>query len=82
MVHNPPHYNSHPKGIEAIDIIEDAPTLCLGNAMKYLWRVSWGGKGNDVEDLEKAVWYIERELLRRRKMDSLRVEVDAPYLVN
>lgn len=65
MVNEPPHYNSHPKGIECIEVIEDNPFLTLGNAMKYLWRVSWGGKGNDIEDLKKAVWYIEREIHRR-----------------
>lgn len=65
MVNHPPHYNAHPKGIECIDIIEENPFILLGNAMKYLWRVSWGGKGNDVEDLNKAIWYIQRELKRR-----------------
>ena len=67
MVNHPPHYNGHPKGIEAIDVIEDNPFVNLGNAMKYLWRVSWGSKGHDDEDLAKAVWYIERERSRRAK---------------
>lgn len=67
MVNHPPHYNGHPKGIEAIDVIEDNPFMNLGNAMKYLWRVSWGSKGRDDEDLAKAIWYIERERSRRAK---------------
>lgn len=67
MVNHPPHYNGHPKGIECIDVIEDNPFLNLGTAMKYLWRVSWGSKGRDEEDLEKAVWFIKRELSRRKK---------------
>ena len=67
MVNHPLHYNGHPKGIEAIDVIEDNPFVNLGNAMKYLWRVSWGSKGHDDEDLAKAVWYIERERSRRAK---------------
>ena len=66
-VNHPPHYNGHPKNIEAIDVIEDNPFVNLGNAMKYLWRVSWGSKGHDDEDLAKAVWYIERERSRRAK---------------
>lgn len=70
MVNSPPHYNQHPKGIECIDVIEDNPFILLGNAMKYLWRVSWGGKGNDTEDLEKAIWYIQRELKRRENAES------------
>lgn len=65
MVEHPPHYNQHPTGIECITIIEENPFLNLGNAMKYLWRVSWGGKGDDREDLEKAIWYIKREISRR-----------------
>lgn len=69
MVNHPPHYNGHPKGIEAIDVIEDNPFMNLGNAMKYLWRVSWGSKGRDDEDLAKAIWYIERERSRRAKED-------------
>ena len=67
VVNHPPHYNGHPKGIEAIDVIEDNPFVNLGNAMKYLWRVSWGSKGHDDEDLANAVWYIERERSRRAK---------------
>ena len=67
MVNHPPHYNGHPKGIEAIDVIEDNPFMNLGNAMKYLWRVSWGSKGHDDEDMAKAIWYVERERSRRAK---------------
>lgn len=81
-VNHPSHYVGHPKQVEAIDIIEDAPTLCLGNAMKYIWRVSWGSKGRDIEDIEKAIWYLQREVANRRKMSSSGVTVDAPYLVN
>lgn len=37
----------------------------IGNAIKYLWRQ--GLKANSLEDLEKAVWYINREIERRTK---------------
>jgi hypothetical protein len=37
--------------------------FCLGNAMKYIWRA--GLKQDAVEDLKKAVWYIEREIALR-----------------
>lgn len=67
MVNHPPHYNQHPKGIECIDVIEDNPFLNLGNAMRYLWRVSWGGKWDSDEDLKKAIWFIQREIQRRAK---------------
>jgi hypothetical protein len=37
--------------------------FCLGNAVKYIWRADL--KGNPIEDLKKAVWYLEREITRR-----------------
>lgn len=58
---NPSHYRSHPSGVEAIQITEHL-NFCIGNAMKYLWRA--GLKGDAVEDLNKAKWYIEREIAR------------------
>ena len=36
-----------------------------GNAIKYIWRA--GDKGNEVEDLQKALWYIHREIERVEK---------------
>lgn len=62
MVNHPPHYTAHPSGVECIDIAEHYG-FSIGNAIKYLWRA--GLKGNEVEDLKKAVWYINREIERR-----------------
>lgn len=62
MVNHPPHYTSHPSGVECIQITEHM-NFCLGNAVKYIWRADL--KGSGVEDLKKAVWYIEREIGRR-----------------
>jgi len=39
--------------------------FCLGNALKYIWRADL--KGDAIEDLQKAVWYINREIERRSK---------------
>lgn len=58
-VNHPKHYTSHPSGIECIQITEHMD-FCIGNAIKYLWRA--GGKNDEVEDLEKAVWYIQRKI--------------------
>ena len=58
---NPNHYRTHPSGIEAIQITEHM-NFCLGNAMKYIWRA--GLKGDAIEDLQKAAWYLEREIAR------------------
>lgn len=62
-VNSPKHYNSHPSGVECIQITEHM-NFCLGNAVKYIWRA--GLKENSIQDLEKARWYIDRELERRR----------------
>ena len=63
-VNHPLHYTDHPSGIECIQITEHMG-FCLGNAIKYIWRADL--KNDAIEDLEKAKWYIERELKKRRK---------------
>jgi len=63
-VNHPPHYTSHPSGIECITIVEHM-NFCLGNAIKYIWRA--GLKGSAVEDLEKARFYVDREIERRKR---------------
>jgi len=65
MVNSPPHYRKHPKGIECIDVIEDFNSPNLANVVKYAWRVDSGGKWNDIEDLDKIIWYAQREKQRR-----------------
>lgn len=65
MVNHPAHYTGHPKGIECIDVIEDNPFFNLANIIKYAWRVSWGSKHDDMEDLEKIIFYAKREKVRR-----------------
>lgn len=60
-VNHPKHYNAHPSGIECIQITEHM-NFCLGNAIKYIWRADLK---NGTEDLEKAKWYIQREIDRR-----------------
>lgn len=63
-VNHPKHYTSHPSGVECITITEHMG-FNLGNAMKYIWRAD--EKGNDLEDLMKAQWYLNREIARRKK---------------
>jgi hypothetical protein len=60
-VNHPPHYTSHPSGVECIQVAEHF-NFCIGNAIKYLWRA--GLKGEALEDLRKAAWYINREINR------------------
>jgi hypothetical protein len=65
MVNHPLHYNKHPSGVECIDVIEHM-SLNIGNAIKYLWRADH--KGNTRQDMEKAIWYINREIGRRESL--------------
>lgn len=60
-VNHPAHYTAHPSGVECIEITEHL-NFCLGNAVKYIWRA--GEKGSAIQDLEKARWYIDREIKR------------------
>jgi hypothetical protein len=62
-VNHPDHYTNHPSGVECIQITEHM-SFCLGNAVKYIWRADL--KGNAVEDLEKAEFYVRREIARRK----------------
>lgn len=64
QVNHPDHYNGHPSGVEAIDVVEHM-SFNLGNAVKYIWRCDL--KGKTVEDLEKAKWYINREIAKRTR---------------
>lgn len=64
VVNYPKHYTSHPSGLECIQVTEHMG-FCLGNAIKYLWRADL--KNDTVEDMRKAIWYIEREIEKRSK---------------
>lgn len=64
-VNHPPHYIQGRK-YEPIDVIEDWElTFNTGNALKYISRA--GRKDDMVEDLKKAVWYLNREIVRLEK---------------
>lgn len=62
-VNHPKHYQSK-TGLEAIDVIEAFNLdFCLGNVVKYILRC--GHKDNEVQELKKAKWYLEREIKNR-----------------
>jgi hypothetical protein len=59
LVNHPSHYNIGK--IEVIDFIEDQKLdFHSGNAVKYVCRA--GKKGDEIEDLKKAIWYLERKI--------------------
>ena len=70
-VNKPKHYTSHPSGVEAITLTAHHD-FCIGSAIKYLWRAGLkgeSGEANDtatrkkhIEDLKKAVWYINHKI--------------------
>ena len=63
QVNHPSHYQ---QGIEPIEVIESWDlNFNLGNVIKYTLRAPY--KGKEIEDLEKAKWYLERELQRLKK---------------
>lgn len=68
-VNHPKHYTAHPSGVECIQIVEHMG-FSLGNAVKYIWRADL--KHNAIEDLEKAEFYIRREIELRKKQQGVR----------
>lgn len=64
-VNHPPHYQAA-NGMEAIDVIEAFGLgFNLGNVTKYILRA--GRKGDAVEDLKKARWFLDLEIATRSK---------------
>lgn len=68
-INHPKHYTSHPSGVECIEVVEHYP-FNVGNAIKYLWRAGLKEGVSDLQDLEKARWYINREIKKRKKRAS------------
>lgn len=67
-VNSPPHYTGLPSGVECIDVTEHF-NFNRGNAIKYIWRA--GRKSNEIEDLEKAIWYLRREVRRLDRAEKV-----------
>ena len=62
-VDHPKHYN---EGVEAIDVIESWDlNFHVGNVIKYMLRAPH--KGEEIQDLEKAKWYLDRHIENIRK---------------
>lgn len=75
-VNNPTHYTSHPSGVECIEITEHY-NFCIGNAIKYVWRAGLKSEADydpiqkEIEDCEKAIWYIKRHIARLQKSNKV-----------
>lgn len=65
---NPDHYFTS-SGAEVIDITEDL-NFCLGNVVKYCCRAGKKHGETKLEDLNKALWYLEREITREEQNEQ------------
>lgn len=66
-INHPSHYSN---GIEVIDFLESkgmGPGFCRGNAIKYICRAGLKDPSKEIEDLKKAIFYLEREIHRLEK---------------
>jgi hypothetical protein len=69
IINKPPHYNTGK--IEVISYIEDKGLgFHLGNAVKYISRAGHKDPSKYIEDLKKAVWYVEREINRAQVRET------------
>lgn len=64
-VNHPSHYTSYP-GVEVIDLTKHM-NFCRGNAVKYIARAGLKNPDTEIEDLRKAIWYLECEIERLEK---------------
>ena len=65
-VNHPTHYTDGQ--IEVIDFIDDKQlSYCLGNAVKYISRAGKKDPTKTIEDLQKAVWYLNHEIEKRKR---------------
>jgi hypothetical protein len=61
---NPSHYTRY--AVDVIEITQDL-NFCRGNAIKYICRAGYKDPALELEDLQKALWYIQREIERITK---------------
>lgn len=68
-VTNPAHYVSDPSGVECIEITRWR-SYNIGNAFKYLWRAGLKDEATQIEDLNKAIFYIQDEIVRLKEIQA------------
>ena len=67
VVDHPPHYGGSENPYETIKVIEAwGLDFCLGNTVKYISRAGKKSITTEVEDLEKARWYLDRAITERK----------------
>ena len=66
-VNHTQHYTGLPNGVSTIDVTEWF-NFNRGNAIKCIWRAVARDPAAEIEDLEKARWYLDREITRLKQM--------------
>jgi Protein of unknwon function (DUF3310) len=74
-VDHPKHYNSHPSGIECIEITRHHDFL-VGSVFKYLWREGLKEGESSLDDLKKARWYLEDKIKQVEAQEAKRFGQD------
>jgi hypothetical protein len=75
LIDHPPHYTATP--IEPIEVIEAwGLGFHLGNAVKYIARAKH--KGSEVQDIKKAMWYLDRWLTQWGQHENVRTSESVP----
>ena len=70
-VNHPTHYTDGK--IEVIDFIDDKKlNFCRGNAVKYIARAGKKDEEKEIEDLQKAIWYLQHEIEKLKKENDER----------
>lgn len=79
LVDHPPHYKCGV--IEVIDFIEDQKfNYHRGNAVKYVCRAGRKSVETEIQDLEKAIWYLNREIKRLKAVGQFSFAISASNL--
>lgn len=69
-VNHPAHYTGFSNSSEVIDITENL-SFNLGNTVKYCARAGKKDPGKHIEDLEKSMWYLQREIERVKRIENV-----------
>ena len=79
-VNHPSHYTDG--NIEVIEYIEDKLDYCLGNAVKYISRAGKKDPAKEIEDLQKADWYINRRIRELEQKENAVVQKKLEQVIN
>lgn len=63
QVEHPDYYNQHPSGVECIQIVRHC-NFNIGNVIKYVWRAGLKDDNETLQDLKKALFYLQDEINR------------------